>query len=65
MLTTLEAADRLNLSRSRVLALIAQGQLPAQKFGRDWMIEESDIELVKVRRPIGRPRRVQNANSTN
>lgn len=55
MLTTTQAAQRLGLSRSSVLALIAQGKLPAQKIGRDWMIDESDLELVKVRRPVGYP----------
>lgn len=56
MLTTTEAAAALKISRQRVLALIASGRLPAQKHGRDWMIEEADLELVKVRRP-GRPRK--------
>lgn len=56
MMTTTQAAEALKISRQRVLALIASGRLPAQKHGRDWMIEPSDIELVKVRRP-GRPRK--------
>lgn len=54
MLTTAQAAAQLKISRQRVLALIASGRLPAQKHGRDWMIEPSDLELVKVRKP-GRP----------
>lgn len=54
MLTTLEAATILNVSRSRILKLIAAGRLPAQKFGRDWLIASASLDLVKVRKP-GRP----------
>lgn len=60
MLTTAQAAAALKISRQRMLALIHAGRLPAQKHGRDWMIEPSDLELVKVRRPgypAGRPRK--------
>lgn len=53
-LTTKEAAERLGVTRRRVLALIASERLPAQKFGRDYMIKESDLKLVQDRKP-GRP----------
>lgn len=56
MITTATAARLLGLSRQSVLAFIASGKLPAQKHGRDWMIEPSDLELVKVRRPVGYPK---------
>jgi excisionase family DNA binding protein len=55
MITTAQAAVILNISRSRILKLIAAGRLPAQKFGRDWLIAFADLDLVKVRCP-GRPR---------
>lgn len=58
LLTTSEAAERLEVSRRRVLALIDAGRLPAQKFGRDYMIDESDLKLVEDRKP-GRPRKVK------
>ena len=53
-LTTNEAAKRLGVSRRRVLALIAGERFPAQKFGRDYLIDEKDLELVADRKP-GRP----------
>ena len=56
MLTTNQAATILQVSRSRILKLIEAGRLPAEKFGRDWLIRPEDLELVKVRRP-GRPPR--------
>jgi excisionase family DNA binding protein len=53
-LTTQEAAKRLGISAIRVRQLISAGRLPAEKFGRDYMIEEADLELVAERKP-GRP----------
>lgn len=60
MLTTAQAAAILGVSPRRVLALIESGRLPAQKVGRDWIIQESDLEAVKDRRegwPKGKPRK--------
>lgn len=54
LLTTREVAERLNISLRRVRALIEAGKLPSQQFGRDHLINESDLELVKDRKP-GRP----------
>jgi excisionase family DNA binding protein len=54
MLTTPEVAERLGVSTRRVLALIKDGRLPSQQFGRDHLIKESDLSLVEVRKP-GRP----------
>lgn len=56
MITATQAATRLGITPRRVLALIKSGRLPAEKFGRDWMIDESDLKLVKDRKP-GRPRK--------
>lgn len=50
-LTTQEAADILEVSRSRVIALIRAGRLPAEKFGSQWAIKEEDLDLVKDRKP--------------
>ncbi len=52
--TTKEAAERLGITPARVRQLVLAGQLPAEKFGRDLVIHESDLESVKDR-PIGRP----------
>lgn len=54
MLTTSEAAERLNVSMRRVRALIEAGRLPSKQFGRDHLIKESDLGLVAERKP-GRP----------
>ena len=53
-LTTNEAAERLGVSSIRVRQLIAEGRLPAQKFGTAHMIKVSDLKLVEDRKP-GRP----------
>lgn len=54
LLTTREVAERLNVSLRRVRALIESGKLPSEQYGRDHLIKESDLELVKDRKP-GRP----------
>jgi excisionase family DNA binding protein len=54
MLTTKEVADALGISLRQVQTLIQREKLPAQKFGRDYMVKESDLKLVHER-PKGRP----------
>jgi excisionase family DNA binding protein len=54
LLTTKEVAERLGITPARVCAIISAGRLPAQRFGRAYMIKESDLKLVADRRP-GRP----------
>jgi len=54
LLTTKETADKLGVSVRRVQAMITDGSLPASKLGRDYVIKESDLEVVKDRKP-GRP----------
>jgi excisionase family DNA binding protein len=54
MLTTEETAARLQVTGSRVRAMIRDGRLPAQKFGHVHMIKESDLKLVADRK-TGRP----------
>lgn len=59
MITTAQAAARLGITKRRVTALIKAGRLPAQKFGRDWMIQPKDLDKVKDRPqgyPKGKPR---------
>ncbi len=53
-LTTKEAAGRLGVTTVRVCAMITAGRLPAQRFGRAYMIKEADLKLVQDRKP-GRP----------
>lgn len=56
-LTTKQAAERLGITPRRVQALVTAGRLPAQKFGRDYMIREKDLKLVEERK-VGRPKKV-------
>jgi excisionase family DNA binding protein len=55
MLTTRDVAQRLGVTRRRVLAMIQRGRLPARRLGWQWVIEEAALDAVRVRRP-GRPR---------
>lgn len=56
LISTREAAARLGISVGRIHQLIWDKRLPAQKIGRDYLIEESDLKLVEVRKS-GRPRK--------
>lgn len=58
LLTTKEVAERLGVSVRRVHALIEAGRLPAEKYGRDYLIDEKDLKLVENRKP-GRPRKAE------
>lgn len=62
MITTKEAATRLGVDPSRVLALIKADRLPAQKIGRDWLIDPDDLAKVEHRPngyPKGKPRQAR------
>ncbi len=54
MLTTNEAAKRLGVTVQRVHQFIKDERLPAQKMGRDYIINESDLKSIEER-PTGRP----------
>ena len=51
--TTAQVAERLGLSRRRVLALALSRGL-GRKLGRDWIFDEEDIEGMQIR-VAGRP----------
>lgn len=55
LLTSTEAARRLDISQQRVRVLIAEGRLPATRFGHIWSIRERDLAFF-VRLPRGRPK---------
>lgn len=57
MLTTPQAAERLGVTQSRVRQFILEGRLPSQQFGRDHLIKESDLALVKTYGKAGRPKK--------
>jgi excisionase family DNA binding protein len=56
LLTTKEAAELLGVTPRRVTAMIQSEQLPAEKFGRDYLIQERDLKQVADRK-VGRPRK--------
>lgn len=56
LLSTTEAAARLQVTERRVLQLIKSGELPASKFGPVWQIKERDLTRFSPR-PVGRPRK--------
>ena len=55
-LTTKEVAERLGVKIRMVQLLIQNGRLPAAKFGRDYMVKETDLKLVENRK-VGRPKK--------
>lgn len=55
LLNTSEAAERLGVSERRIRSLITEGKLEAQKFGRDYAIEESALKKATVYGKRGRP----------
>jgi excisionase family DNA binding protein len=63
LLSTAEAAERLGVHVTRVHALIKAERLPAQKVGRDYVIQEEDLKLVADRKP-GRPSKTGNKKAS-
>jgi excisionase family DNA binding protein len=61
LLTTRQVAERLGVSIGRIHQLINEGRLPAEKLGRDYVIQEEDLTLVESRK-VGRPPKAK-ANS--
>lgn len=55
LLSTADAAEKLNVTAIRIRQLIKEGKLQAQKVGRDYAIEESALESVKTYGKAGRP----------
>jgi excisionase family DNA binding protein len=55
LLSTKEASERLGVSERRVRSLITEGKLKAHKLGRDYAIELSALDGVKIYGKQGRP----------
>ena len=60
MITATDAANRLGVTRGRVIQLINAGRLPAEKVGMQYLIKPADLAKVKDRKP-GRPRTANKA----
>ena len=57
LLSVSEAAQRVNLSVARVRHYCSNGDLPARKIGRDWVIGERDLNAFTLKtRRRGRPK---------
>lgn len=63
LMNTTEAAEVLGVSVRRVRQLIADGKLPAKNLGRDYAIEASALESVKVYGKPGRPPKASGTDS--
>jgi len=51
-----QAAQELGVSPRRIRKMLADGKLPGQRLGREWVIDPRDLERVRLRRqPVGRP----------
>lgn len=57
LLSTKQVAERLGVSVPRIRQLILTGKLPSQQIGRDHVIRESDLTLVKTYGKAGRPKK--------
>lgn len=60
LLNTAQAAALLNLTPGRVVQLIHAGRLPAEKLGRDWVIDPQAVAAFvpgRVGYPKGRKRK--------
>jgi excisionase family DNA binding protein len=62
LLTTAQVAERLGVHRTRVNVLIREGRLPAQQFGRAYLVDEKDLALV-AERTVGRPPKAESKTS--
>lgn len=60
-LTTKQASEILGVSQRRVIALIEQGKLKADKFASVYTISQKDLETVRNRKN-GRPPKTENGN---
>ena len=63
-LTTKQVGEILGVSQRRVIALIEQGKLKADKFAGVYAIANKDLEAVRNRKN-GRPPKTKNGNLTN
>jgi len=61
LVTTAQAATQLGLTYYRVIQFIHGSRLPAVKLGRDWLIQQKDLDkFAAIPRKTGRPRKAKN-----
>lgn len=66
--TTAECAEKIGVSKRRVLQFIEQDRLPARKISHAWYVIENDLErFMAIPRPVGnktgRPRTPKKSDS--
>jgi excisionase family DNA binding protein len=63
LIGTREAAEKLGVSLRRVQQLIELGTLPAQRIGRDYLIQLKDLSKVTIHGKRGRPKKQPRRNN--
>ncbi len=63
LLTTSEAAKKLQVTPIRIRQMIREGKIEAKQVGRDYVIEESSLKSVKTYGKAGRPKKQENGSS--
>ncbi|HSZ54405.1 MAG TPA: helix-turn-helix domain-containing protein [Tepidisphaeraceae bacterium] len=58
LLTVTQVAEKLGVSRSRVLFLVREGRVPGEKLGSQYVIKPADLAKVRVLKP-GRPKKAK------
>lgn len=51
LMTSQQAADRLQVTQGRVRQLARAGVLPGQRIGRDWLFRPEDVEAYDKANP--------------
>ncbi|HEX8195560.1 MAG TPA: helix-turn-helix domain-containing protein [Pyrinomonadaceae bacterium] len=62
LLNTKKAAELKGVTERRIRRLIEDGKLKAEKVGRDWIIEETELEKIETYGKAGRPKRNKSNN---
>ncbi len=57
LLNSKQASEKKGVTVRRIRALIESGKLKAEKVGRDWIIEESELEKIATYGKSGRPKK--------
>ncbi len=65
LIGTKEAAEKLGVSLRRVQQLIELGTLPAQRIGRDYLIQLKDLSKVTIYGKRGRPKKTNTGENDN
>ncbi|MFC2027930.1 helix-turn-helix domain-containing protein [Chloroflexota bacterium] len=50
-ITSKEVAEKLGMSHSHMRLLLRQGEIQGIKIGRDWLIEDDNIDYKRKRKP--------------